>query len=94
MTNSTQDPSSEPDAVPLLESKKFADRLFYSLVGMCALLLLVDVFYQPEHSHWHFDFEGINGFHAAFGFLAYVGIVNSAKLLRRFVKRDEDYYGE
>ena len=29
---------------------------------------------------------------AVFGFAAYVGLVNSAKLLRKLVMRPEDYY--
>lgn len=77
-----------------LETKKFADGLFRSLAIVCALLVALDILYQSEHSHWHFEIEGYNGFHAIFGFLAYMAIVNTAKALRRFVKRDEDYYGE
>jgi hypothetical protein len=51
----------------------------------------VDVLYEQ---HGHFDYETWTGFHAVFGFFAYVGIVYTAKILREFVKRDEGYYGE
>lgn len=98
MTNPSKEsahdsPSGSPP-VPFLETKKFADWLFYSVLGICVLLVVVDVAYQPEHSHWHFDFESYDGFHAGFGFLAYVSIVTLAKGLRRIVKRKEDYYDE
>lgn len=94
MKQKSNDPGSPNEAPHLLDSKKFADGLFGTLAIVCVLLIAVDVLYESEHSHWHFEFEGINGFHAVFGFLAYVAIVNTAKGLRRLVKRDEDYYGD
>ncbi len=60
-----------------------------ALVVACAILLLADLAY---HKHTHFSFEGWFGFFPLFGFAAYCFIVASAKLLRRIVMRDEDYY--
>lgn len=60
-----------------------------ALLAVCLLLLATDLFYDK---HPHFAFEGWFGFYAFFGFLAYAGIVSAAKLLRRAVMRDEDYY--
>lgn len=55
------------------------------------VVLLSDLAYEK---HGHFAFEHTFGFHAAFGFVAYLAIVNTAKLLRRVVKRPPDYYDE
>ena len=72
-----------------LDQEKNVNKLVYVLYIVCALLLLVDFIY---HKHVHFDFEGWIGFYAWFGFLAYTFIVISAKLFRKIVKRQEDYY--
>ena len=64
-------------------------RIVYAVYIICALLIVVDLFY---HKHGHFTFEGWFGFYAFFGFLAYVFIVLSATQLRKLIKRDEDYY--
>lgn len=72
-----------------LDQAKNVNKLVYVLYTVCALLLLVDFIY---HKHVHFDFEGWIGFYAWFGFLAYTFIVISAKLFRKIVKRQEDYY--
>ena len=50
---------------------------------------------DPHHhgeSHRYFDYESIYGFHAVFGFLAYAFIVLTAKMLRKVLKRPEEYY--
>ena len=52
-------------------------------------VVLADLFY---HKHGHFGFQEWFAFDAVFGFAAYVGLVNSAKLLRKLVMRPEDYY--
>ena len=72
-----------------LYSKPLINFIVYALYAVCALLLLVDGFY---HKHTHFGFEGWFGFYAFYGFAAYMLIVNSARLLRRLIKRDEHYY--
>ncbi len=70
-------------------SKKFINFIVYALYSLCAAVLLVDVFH---HRHGHFEFEEWFGFYALYGFAAYMLIVNAAKLLRKFIKRDENYY--
>ena len=70
-------------------SRPFINFIVYALYVICALLLIVDGFY---HKHGHFAFEQWFGFYAFYGFVAYMVIVNSARLLRRLVKRDEHYY--
>jgi hypothetical protein len=46
----------------------------------------------PYKHHLHFGFEYWFGFYALFGFIACVSLVLAAKVLRKVVKRDEDYY--
>ena len=63
--------------------------IFKILVAVCVVLFLGDLAY---HKHGHFPFEEWFGFHAFFGFGAYVLIVLTATQLRKVLKRDEDYY--
>ena len=72
-----------------LDDPKSVRWIIGTLVALCAGLLLADLAY---HKHTHFAFESWFGFFPVFGFLAYCCIVGSAKLLRRLVMRDEDYY--
>ncbi len=65
--------------------KRFLVMFFSSL----AVLLIVDLFI-PKHGH--FPWEDAPDFFAAYGFFACVMLVFIAKLMRIFIKRDEDYY--
>ena len=65
------------------------NKLLLILYVVCFILLVADFFY---HKHTYFSFENLHGFFAWFGFLAYNFIIFSAKLFRKIVKRDEDYY--
>ena len=53
------------------------------------VLLLIDLFL---HKHVHFSWENAPFFYAVYGFIACVSLIFGAKLLRRLVKRGEDYY--
>jgi hypothetical protein len=55
----------------------------------CAALLLVDVLFAR---HGYFNFESAPGFYIVFGIVAYIVAIMAAKVLRKFVKRNEDYY--
>lgn len=72
-----------------LDDRRNVDRIFYALCIACGGLVLADFLY---HKHAHFDFESVTGFHGMFGFVAYVGLVLTAKQLRKVLRRDEDYY--
>ena len=63
--------------------------IFRTLVALCLVLLAGELFY--EH-HAYFDIDGVPGFYAVFGFLAFVFIVYAGKGLRRLIMRNEDYY--
>ncbi len=60
--------------------------VFYVL---CALLVLLDF---VVHRHIYLDFEKIPTFYALYGFVACVVLVVLAKLMRKVVMRDENYY--
>ncbi len=64
--------------------------LLMLLFGSCLALLIVN-FFLPKHAH--FSWEEWSSFYAAYGFVACVGLVLAAKfILRKIVKRSEDYY--
>ncbi len=72
-----------------LDDPKNVNKLIMGLVVVCVALVVADLFY---HKHGHYGFETWIGFHAAYGFLAYVLLIHVAKIFRMLVKRDEDYY--
>lgn len=63
--------------------------IFWALVGICVVLLGAELFYEK---HAYFEVDGLPGFYAGFGFIAFVFIVYAGKGLRRLIMRDEDYY--
>lgn len=72
-----------------LDDPRNVNRIVYTLYAVCIALLVAELFVDR---HGDFPIHGWFGFYAAFGFLAYCGIVNTAKLLRRLLRRPEDYY--
>lgn len=72
-----------------LDDPRNVTRVVYGLAVLCGLAFLADFFYTK---HPHFAFEGWFGFYAVYGFAGSVGLVLSAKWLRRVLRRDEDYY--
>ena len=78
-------------ATSVWERPRTHQAIFLGLLLVCAGLIVFDLLH---HQHGHFPYEELTGFHAGFGFLAYVAIVSTAKVLRRWVRRPEDYYGD
>ena len=64
-------------------------RLLRILYLACALLLVLDL---VIHRHVIHAWESVWGFYAFYGFLACVGLVLTAKQLRKILKRPENYY--
>lgn len=74
-----------------LDSPKFRGRVLYALGAAAILLALADL---VVGRHAIFPFEGLAGFHAVFGFVAFAFVVLCGWPLRRLLGRREDYYGE
>jgi len=71
-----------------------ATKIWHALVTVCVFLILIDFGYHTfsHEKHGYFDFETAIGFHAAYGFGAFVFVVLLGKELRKLIMRDEDYY--
>ena len=75
-----------------LDDKKNVDKVWYTLIGICAFSIVCDFFY---HKHVEYAVEDlIPGMYGWYGFIGCVFLVLSAKLLRKIVMRDENYYDE
>jgi hypothetical protein len=72
-----------------LDNPANVERIVRALYLICAVLVVADIF-VPKHGP--FAIEHIFGFYAWFGFLACVGLVLAAKVMRRVLMRPEDYY--
>jgi hypothetical protein len=72
-----------------LDEARHIDWLYYALIGLCLALFATDFI---THRHAHYSVEGLYGFYALFGFIAYALIVGAGWLWRRIVLRKEDYY--
>lgn len=64
-------------------------KLLLAFYASLALLLISDFFI---HKHVVFGWEGKPWFFAAYGFVSCVGLIFIAKIMRIFIKKDEDYY--
>lgn len=86
MTN----PTNETDRQSYwLDDPKNVRNLSIGLVALCAALILLDLLIVK---HPHFAIEKRFGFYGWFGFISFICIVLAGKFMRRFVRREEDYY--
>jgi len=65
--------------------KRFLGIFYISLV----ILLIIDLFI---HKHTEFPWENAPNFFAVYGFVSCVLLIFIAKILRLFIKKNEDYY--
>jgi membrane protein YdbS with pleckstrin-like domain len=75
----------------LFDKPRNVRRLLYVLYSICVLLFAVEFLY-PRHALHAWD--SWPGFYAGYGFVGCVLLVLIAKLLRRFLKRPENYYAD
>ena len=75
----------------IFDNPKNVQRFLYSFYIALLALLVIDLFI-PKHGH--FPWEGAPEFFAVYGFISCVSLIFIAKLLRKIVRRDEDYYGK
>lgn len=74
-----------------LDRPENVTRLYRGLWGFGIFLVLLDLAVQR---HAEAGFDGLFGFYGVYGFVACAALVLAAKLLRRAVKRPEDYYDD
>ncbi len=72
-----------------LDRKENVTKVYWAVWVICGVLLFID---PLIHKHEAFGFAEWFGFFGFFGFVACVGLVLTAKMLRRVLKRPEDYY--
>ncbi|MBX2839819.1 MAG: hypothetical protein KTR35_23380 [Gammaproteobacteria bacterium] len=72
-----------------LDSAKNVTLIVRVLMVLCAVLFLVDFLY---HRHSYVPGEGMSGFYAFVGFLAFTGVILGARALRLLIRRDESFY--
>ncbi|MFK7999398.1 MAG: hypothetical protein AB8H86_07360, partial [Polyangiales bacterium] len=66
-----------------------------AVVILAAVAVGADVIHGiVGHKHVHFDVEAWPGFYAVVGFISYVGLVLTAKQLRKVLARPADYYDD
>lgn len=74
---------------PLREGERLPT-LFWIILSVLLLLTLVSNLIV--HIHGYFDFDGLIGFYAAFGFISCLAMVVVAKILGLLLKKPENYY--
>ncbi len=74
-----------------LDSRKNVVLLVRVFLGLCVVVLLLDLAYER---HVEFSWEGWFGFYGFFGFVGCVALVLVAKELRKLLMRKEDYYDD
>jgi hypothetical protein len=75
----------------LFDKPRNVRRLLYVLYSICVLLFASEFLYQRHTQH---AWDSWPGFYAGYGFVGCVLLVLIAKLLRRFLKRPEDYFDQ
>ena len=61
-------------------------KVFYVI---CGILVVTDFI---VHRHIYHDWENVPAFYAIYGFIGCVALVLIAKLMRKVLMREEDYY--
>jgi drug/metabolite transporter (DMT)-like permease len=73
----------------LFDNPRNVSLVIRGLYLVCIMLILLDFI---VHRHISIEWESLPGFYGLFGFIACVAIVLIAILLRKALRRSEDYY--
>ena len=73
----------------VFDNPKNVQKFLYVFYASLVVLLIIDLLI-PKHSH--FPWEDAPEFFAVYGFVSCVSLIFIAKLLRKIVRRNEDYY--
>jgi len=74
-----------------LDRKENVTKILRALYGVCAVLLLADLVVDR---HPETQIEAIPFYYGIYGFVGSVILVMTAKLMRKFLMRREDYYDD
>ena len=86
---STQEPPTKDDTPYWLDRPGSVTKVFWAVVVACAVLLLLDFFYEK---HAEFEIEHYFGFYGIYSLVCCVFLVLAAKEIRKLLMRDEDHY--
>ena len=81
--------SNEQSKPDFFDKKENIDKIIKVFYAVCALLVVVDFI---VHRHIYHDWENIPAFYAIYGFIGCVVLVLIAKLMRKVLMKEEDYY--
>ena len=87
MNESIGRPHNEP--ARWLDDARNVRKVYFSLWVVGALVLIAELFVAK---HGDSAIEHVFGFHGFFGLVACLALVFGANLVRRFLRRPEDYY--
>lgn len=82
-------PTNEPPR--WLDKPETAELIWRAICVACVLLVITDFFYVK---HGHMKLEQMPGFHAFFGFVAFVFVVLAGTRMRGWLMREEGYYDQ
>lgn len=76
-----------------VEAKATGQLIFWGLAALSVILIALDIDFIFER-HYKEEIEGITGFYALYGFLAFSFVVLMGWPLGRLLRRDENFYGD
>lgn len=77
-------------ALSWVDDRRNVKVFFWVLVGLGAIITLLDLFYKKKT---YFDIEQWFGFYSFYGFVMCALLVIAAKVMRMVLMRREDFYG-
>ena len=83
--------SADKQKTYLFDNPRNVRRVVLGLVGVCVILISLDLVLHRHVSH---PWEAMFGFYAVYGFAACVLLVLLAKEMRKVLIRNEDYYDD
>lgn len=75
----------------IFDNPRNVKRLLAGFYAICIILIIADFI---VHRHISMEWEKIPAFYAFYGFIACVLLVIVAKMMRKVVMREENYYDE
>lgn len=81
--------SKEQEKPDFFDKQENIDKIIKVFYVLCAVLVVVDFL---VHRHIYHDWENIPAFYAIYGFVGCVVLVLIAKVMRKFLMKEEDYY--